>query len=400
MSTNYPARAIAVLDDPRELWSVAFSTHLTPMQQALLTVVTTLPARVDYNFLRVAWSGYCDHANIVVRPGDFDGAAAPLEGTFVAIERSGDDHRLVDFHNPSVADFMLGHLASLPEIVQLLVESSVFFTQLERLHSYSFDAQRAFPRMAAPTREGIQASLADDNGAFIAALQRTFASKEPGLRWDSELGRLTAAVPTLERRLLFLLRLEEKLQPPMPWILAEIQALLPQWREGEGNKGAAVQLHSEIRNMGSVDGMDMGDLQDALSSLLHQGLDDMTEDWVPLLDFAVDVLDSDGRARVINDFEDFVRDELARWDPAPPDLEELTDYAGRFGLMERLEDEFELASERLLEEDRAASENSMDDDVKRQSSTSNVKEASDEELDVLFVSLLSRPPGKDFNAGT
>lgn len=277
--------------------------------------------------------------------------------------------------------------------------ASMYFLQLQRLHSYASDAQRSYVGSNVPIRGGIRRSLEDNSEAFIAALQRTFVSKEPGLRWDSELGKLTTAVPAFERRLLFLLRLHGGLRPPIAWILSELEALLPQWRRGEGDKRAAVQLHSEMRKIAPVHGMEMGALQDALSSLLHQGLDDMAEDWAPLLDFAVDILGPFERARVINDFEEFVRDELARWDPAPPDLEELTDYAGRFGLIERLDDEFELATERLREEDRAASENAVGDDVERKAAVGNASEVSDEELDLLFASLLSRPPRNDFNDG-
>src|SRR5436190_128846 len=93
----------------------------------------------------------------------------------------------------------------------------------------------------------------------------------------------------------------------------------------------------------------------ALDTWLRRSLEETEEDWMPF----VDRFERDHDAKLsedrelVQEFERFVRDELRAWDPSPPHLDTLLQYAEKFnaspGVIEALRDAIHEDQERDVE---------------------------------------------------
>jgi hypothetical protein len=380
-------RAVKLLDDPQILWRVAFESHLTGTDQALVVVLSTMPGRVEYETLRAVWSSYCALTGTPMPMGSFDRTLSKLEGSFVRIDADGTE-RFVSYSSPSVADFVIGRLDSSPEIVEALLRSAVYFEQLEELYLYAYRSRWSYTlgRSALP-REGIQQTLERLASLFSDGLQRTLESYNPSPRWQRSAGRMQRGIVDPEQRLLFVLGLPPSYRPENEWIAQEVHSLMPRWDSGEGNRKLAVDILGRVRSIPSVD--DTAIQQSVEGLLLHEP-EDMVEDWAPLLDFAVERFDIRRRAEIVGKFQEFAESELSRWSPGPPNLEELEEYAERFGLLEDLEADFDAVKDRIQQEDREAAEGEGDEPSTDEASP-QTSGSSDEEIDLLFACVATWP---------
>lgn len=126
----------ANLDNPRRIWEHAFRYQISEASQRLLLVLATLPPRVHEDdarecFLRFSHQRRLAHGT-VTRADDWNEALKELDGSFVASSRTGGQIAL-QFHNPSVEDFIKEHLRRSHGDVDDLLASVTFFGQYASL---------------------------------------------------------------------------------------------------------------------------------------------------------------------------------------------------------------------------------------------------------------------------
>jgi hypothetical protein len=134
--SEYFAVFLENLTNPEKIWDHAFRRQLSEAGRHLLIVLASLPDQVTLRDLETSFDSFYQHRRkklgFSVSSGDFEKGLRELDGNFIKISRVGGDD-LVEFHNPSVNDFMENYLAKSPNEVRDLISGSEFFDQLVQL---------------------------------------------------------------------------------------------------------------------------------------------------------------------------------------------------------------------------------------------------------------------------
>jgi len=135
-ASQYLKAFIENLDNPFQLWTHAFENQISPTSRSLLVILTTLSSEVLLEDLEDAFYSFMmkglgspTFQNITF---EFRKALKELEGNFVKTSKSGNDI-IVQFHNPSIRDYLESHLSHDLAIVRAICSSAVFFEQITRL---------------------------------------------------------------------------------------------------------------------------------------------------------------------------------------------------------------------------------------------------------------------------
>jgi hypothetical protein len=103
-------------------------------------VLTSMPHQTLLNDLRSAFVGFSQARRAEFArasdPSDFMTGCKELDGTFVSFIKYREGIS-VQFHNPSVRDFLQGYCYEHPEALGLLLKGAVFFEQLVWLATYT-----------------------------------------------------------------------------------------------------------------------------------------------------------------------------------------------------------------------------------------------------------------------
>lgn len=356
VTRGFTRRVLKILDHPAQLWRVAFERHLRVDQQMVVVALATLPPQTAVEDLQVAYRALCGRHSVPCTGAIFRAALVTLEGTFVAIEHVANTPS-VRFHNPSIREFAFDWLADDHEGVAALVESAVFFEQLRQLHTQTIEA--LVVREDNKSRSHLHTLLSSMRRQFVEGIVRTVAGPSPERRseWDHARGQVHRPPSAwFENRLQFCMSLPSEWRPDNTWLIGQIKVLRDRWNAHEGGKPEAVRLLRNLRAASELlprSSDEFGNLaagvEEASAALDHwlaSTLEETEEDWVPYLerlqlDHCTDLAsDKELAAR----FEAFVREELGRWSPSPPNLDELLEYANKFGafsLVETLEEKMD-----------------------------------------------------------
>lgn len=121
------------LNNPIKIWEHAFENQLSDSSKNLLLVLSTLPNSVLHNNLKVSFESYneikSEKFGFTRTMDDFKKALKELEGTFLTIIKHNSNNTTVQFHNPSIKDFIENSIVNNPEKFLFLCNSSVFFEQ-------------------------------------------------------------------------------------------------------------------------------------------------------------------------------------------------------------------------------------------------------------------------------
>lgn len=124
------------LDNPERVWDHAFRNQLSNAAQHILLVMASLPSEVLLTDLEIAFNNFYQHRRVThgfaATSRDFERAVKELDGNFIKTSVLGDAP-IVEFHNPSVRDFLEYYLADSPTDVLDLMEASSFFDQIAHL---------------------------------------------------------------------------------------------------------------------------------------------------------------------------------------------------------------------------------------------------------------------------
>jgi hypothetical protein len=135
-SEEYLAAFVARLDDPSQLWEHIYEEQLSEASRHVLlalastgTPATLLNLEQDFQAL---FGKRCKEFGWIQRPNDFERSLNELEGNFLRVQDRGSQ-RVVEWHNPSVLDFLGSWLRRHRRDTEALLESATRFEQVSVL---------------------------------------------------------------------------------------------------------------------------------------------------------------------------------------------------------------------------------------------------------------------------
>lgn len=135
---DYVDQFLLNLDNPKRLWEHAFEKQLSTAAQHLLLVLMTMPPSVSGNALEAAFRSFFTlrAKKYGWRRGtnDFRTALRELDENFIATyPTDGNDDFAVQFHNPSIRDYLEARLRDEREDVSDLLNTATSFEQVYSL---------------------------------------------------------------------------------------------------------------------------------------------------------------------------------------------------------------------------------------------------------------------------
>ncbi|MFK4037151.1 hypothetical protein ACI2LC_15275 [Nonomuraea wenchangensis] len=379
VSPGYLSRFVLTLDHPEELWSDAYDRHLNDEQRSLLTVLVSMPVQVELDDLYEAHHSM--FGRLSTKRG-FRTALEVLEGTFIAITvREGSTY--VQFHSPSVAEFVLDRLSEDVHLLLELIDSAVFFEQLSNLQRIRLTGSALGKTSQSANQHPLPLNSARKQ--IVSAFERLFSSRSPDRLLNQ--GRfVTGYEPPyglLETRLSYLWQQSKDWRPSDSWMEASLQMIAERWSRGEGWKKDAIQLLRQA-NKARASAVVLNTARTALDNWLESDLSE-TPDWVLYLDYLKEKgYDFEYDMELADKFEEHASRELRRWSPSPPSLEDLIEYAERFQLVDLEEKLTEAAHE---DEEREEQANDRLSSTPRPDPPEARPEDRDEFIDVVFARL-------------
>ncbi|KAA1376345.1 nSTAND3 domain-containing NTPase [Aeromicrobium fastidiosum] len=337
---------VYALDNPSTLWRRTFESHLTDQDRALLFVLASFSGSVELEAVKVAYRSLLERLSLPFSSAALKRSLETLEGTFIAVNQ---DHRgaVVQFHNPSIVDFVLNELQDDTEMQRDLIRSATHFEQLERLWASQTATTTVSDRSGtSASRSKVLSSLAAAD--YSAAADRLYTCDPLAPRTNYH----GSASESLEDRFAFVVSLPAAWRPKKKWLKSHAVHLLSRWTNHKGDKTLAYDFifgaRSQARDF----------FPPAAEAVLEDWLKgelSVTEDWRLLGLF----LASEGTYPLPGDyaerFTEHAEAELERWDPAPPELSTLRSLSDDFGTYD-LDAYFDEASERENQSDEATSE--------------------------------------------
>lgn len=168
---------------------------------------------------------------------------------------------------------------------------------------------------------------------LVRAFKRTFESETSPERipYQPE-GYLQYVAPlgVLERRLLRIFTLDQVWYPEPEWLVEALSVCAARWRAGRGGRVATYELLRRVPN--SILGTEAGrEALEAAEQWLSTDLSE-TAHWTAYLEFLDQVRGTPYPDDLAEAFEDHAYEELSRWHPSPPDMDELISHASGFDL--------------------------------------------------------------------
>lgn len=165
------------LDNPERIWSHIIDEQLDDAAVHLLEVLSTFGVGALLDMAQEAWNGYRTKLGEKHDSRLFRRALKTLDGSLIEIKLAVgylDGQQLVDFHNPSIQDYMQQRMSR----NQLAL--------VELLDSIEFPEQaRWMVSLADPADSGaLAARLGDHTTALARAVMRTFEEAEPARNND------------------------------------------------------------------------------------------------------------------------------------------------------------------------------------------------------------------------
>jgi len=204
-SNNYSEEFISNLDNPKYIWKHAFERQISLASKHLLLVLVTLPEITNLEYVKtVFWAFHRYRHQLHGFPTndlDFHDSLKLLNGNFISIFQRSNKTTMISFHNPSVRDFLQTYLSDSESDICDLLESAIYFEQLEILgtghsqHRFDKESQITPPLFF---------SIFKNYPAFLNSLQRTIYGKSCKI-----------LSPSFEERIVFIFKVNSEYQIPL-----------------------------------------------------------------------------------------------------------------------------------------------------------------------------------------
>ncbi len=226
---------------------------------------------------------------------DFENALRELDGNFVKTDRIGEDS-VIDFHNPSVNDYLDSYLAESVKDTADLIQSATFFEQFQQFWSGHRDTRYVWSDKY--------------SGDFIAAFSRRFMALSCKVSRTYSEGRLVGMTHgniSFEHRMSLAIEIDESLATSASHsLVSQLVATLGKRIEtGESNKEALVNLLPALDRRTTTSKSIFASAKQFLTGTLKEFADfDSLANFVEKFPIAIDEKEL---ARVRQEFEEFSR---------------------------------------------------------------------------------------------
>ncbi len=223
------------LDDPKRIWEYAFLHQISEASQHLILILATLPSRVYEEDAHICFREFRSYRRKkygdVIRANDWDTALRELDGSFLATVRAGG-RIAIQFHNPSVEDFVKEYMGRTPIDVDDLLASIVFFEQFAKL----WTAHKERLELHDTTFERLK--------QFVPGRQVRTVSTGSGL----------FIVAAIEEQVRFLMRVAKRMGRNVAEAAGRAMTILTsRWQKEEGDRSSCLALLLDWqRELGSV----------------------------------------------------------------------------------------------------------------------------------------------------
>ncbi len=174
---SFTKASLAILEDPADLWRPAYESQLSDRARELLVCFASLGNGSYLDALHKAYTAFSsEDPTHLLSDARFHRALRELEGTFVRIDSDGQT-RTVAFHNPSVKDFIDGVVATSSVCSKRLLETAVYYSQVEFAAWHSLGKQQD-PQVEALVVDAIGNTLFSEN-VVPKQLFRDASDKQP-----------------------------------------------------------------------------------------------------------------------------------------------------------------------------------------------------------------------------
>lgn len=195
-AATYGQEFIKNLENPTRLWEHTFENQISTASQRLLLALLSMGGLALFN--------QCEDAFVALTKKDaksFERALKELDGTFIKTTRQQDKTTLIDFHNPSIQDFLVAYLERGPSQLESLAASAVFFGQIETLVKLSSTSTALSGAIASHCQAWVQRATAlfDSRSCQLINVQRNDGQMNLEATQESPCDRLSFLFETSEK---------------------------------------------------------------------------------------------------------------------------------------------------------------------------------------------------------
>lgn len=133
---DYLSQFVSNLDNPEKIWKHAFINQISEAARILLLTMSCLPDEILLEDLeKLFWEFYKQQSTqygFSISVDDLESALRELDGNFLKTNKIGSQI-VIEFHNPSVRDFVTFHISESKKLTKELIQSFTYFEQFTRL---------------------------------------------------------------------------------------------------------------------------------------------------------------------------------------------------------------------------------------------------------------------------
>ncbi|RAV06623.1 restriction endonuclease [Paenibacillus sp. YN15] len=122
------------LTNPIEIWKAAFENQISHLSKYILYAILVTNSPISEESLNLSVKGMLEYDslrfNISFKRGDFLNSLKELENTFIKITKGSNNEKFIQFQNPSVKDFLIHYIECDYDLIEMIVNSMVYFNQL------------------------------------------------------------------------------------------------------------------------------------------------------------------------------------------------------------------------------------------------------------------------------
>lgn len=134
---NYFSFFIANLERPNKVWEMVYNNLPTDLHKLILLVRFLVKEKMSVANLQAAITEFIERSEKFCQFSydDFEHIMNEMEGTFFVFQDGYDElvdekYTIVEFHNPSIIDFIDGFIWKKEKWLQLIIENAIYFEQL------------------------------------------------------------------------------------------------------------------------------------------------------------------------------------------------------------------------------------------------------------------------------
>jgi hypothetical protein len=134
---EFSTKFIDFLNYPESIWKHVYENQISKFSQCVLANLLTAGAPILLDDLKQLIQNFAKtHSKkyeMSYSEIDFKKSIRELENTFISIKKDSINKFAIDYQNPSVQDFLVNYFKELPDYVEDLINSAIYFNQLFKI---------------------------------------------------------------------------------------------------------------------------------------------------------------------------------------------------------------------------------------------------------------------------